>query len=467
MSTMTVALDLQDDLKRKVGLAMLLVTGLSACIVTFIQTQHPDNDLIRQMVPPIFATVCFGSSAYFIRKNSSIKLISVTILGLSALLIFLPSLLRTIHAFISPSISLVDTYPPLTGVLLLWPTTVLIFIPPQYRLITMSAGCCFGAVPILSYLLFHPVELQSPRGLDLFISLGPTLLIQIMMVMFYSQLQILIDKLSAERLQYYAKVIEEQAIRQEAMEQAFTQFHNGPLQSLAILLRNVEAELGVTSPLFQQLTQVNAEFRAVGQSLTQSPWWEDLEKRDKLLPKAQQHQPPIVSAILQLSTGLRLDLSLPLHRLLQTVYSTTLKRELPYFQTIKAKVRNFQPLDDVALTFDMKRDICLWLEEALCNVGKHAQNATRVQAIGEYQNGYYHLKVQDNGIGLLAPTSKHADNRGTQQSNDLAERLGGIFHRESLEQGGVRCELSWPLTDALRTPTQTKVSNRFSNDSSS
>ena len=446
---MTFALDLQDALKRKTGLAIVLMLGLGACIGTFIHHHQPNSDPIDRIFPPALAIVCFGASIYLLRKDSSVKLSARTILGVSILFFFLPSSLHAIQAFTSPAIRLVDTYPPVTGGLLLWPTIMLIFMPPQYRLVTISAGCCVGVMPLLGYLILHPAELQSPRGLDLLISLGPVLLIQIMMVVFYSHLQVLINKLSAERLQYYTKIIEEQAIRQDAMEQAFTQFHNGPLQSLAILMRNVEVELGGDSPLFQQLTQLNAEFRTVGQGLTQPPWWQRRDKEDRRLPQAQTCQPPIVSAILQLSTGLRLDLSLPLHRLLHTVYSDTLTRELPYFQTIKVKVRNFQPLEDVALTFDVKRDICLWLEESLCNVGKHAQNATRVQAIGECQNGYYHLKVQDNGIGFISPTSQPYNHRGTQQSHGVAKRLGGRFHRESLAQGGVRCELSWPLIEPL------------------
>ncbi|NET36500.1 MAG: hypothetical protein F6K19_31470 [Cyanothece sp. SIO1E1] len=445
MNHAAIALDLQDDLKRKVGLAILLITGLSASISTLIHYQQPDSDLSRQILPLLFAIASFGASAYLWRNASNIRLIATTILGLSVLFIFLPSFLRTIHAFVSPTISLVDIYPPLTGVLLLWPTTVLIFIPPQHRLATVSAGCLFGALPILSYLVLHPVELQSPRGLDLLLSLGPTLLIQILMVMFYSRLQVLLDKLSAERLQYYSKIIEEQAIRQEAMEQAFTQFHNGPLQSLAILLRDVETEFGESSSLFRRLAQLNTEFREVGQGLTQDPLWGDADQKGRRLPNALQNQMPLVNATLRLNPKLRLDLTLPLHRLLHDVYSSTLKRDLPYFKTIKVKVRNFHPLEDVALTVDTKRDICLWLEEALCNVGKHAQNATRVQAIGEYQNGHYCLKVQDNGIGLMSSIGKGSGDRGTKLSDRLAKRLGGTFHRESLPKGGVRCELSWPL----------------------
>jgi hypothetical protein len=39
----------------------------------------------------------------------------------------------------------------------------------------------------------------------------------------------MVERLYTERLQYYAQIVERQAIRQQAMEQAFTQIHNGAL----------------------------------------------------------------------------------------------------------------------------------------------------------------------------------------------------------------------------------------------
>ena len=136
-----------------------------------------------------------------------------------------------------------------------------------------------------------------------------------------------------------------------------------------------------------------------------------------------------------------MDLSLPLHNLLYDVYATTIKRKLPNFETIRVKVRNFVPLENVALTYELKGEICLWLEEALCNVGKHAQGVTRIKVTGTYHEGAYTLQVKDNGVGLKPSQGK----QGTKQSNLLAERLGGKFRRESLPKGGVICELSWPI----------------------
>ena len=76
---------------------------------------------------------------------------------------------------------------------------------------------------------------------------------------------------------------------------------------------------------------------------------------------------------------------------------------------------------------EMKRDLCLWLEEALCKVGKHALGTTRIVVTGQHHEGKYILKVQDNGAGL-----KPGQGEGTKHCNLLAERLGGQFRRESL-----------------------------------
>jgi signal transduction histidine kinase len=289
------------------------------------------------------------------------------------------------------------------------------------------------AAPILTYLLLHPSELLSSRGLDLFISLGPTMGIQILLILFYNRLQDMVERLYTERLQYYAQIVERQAIRQQAMEQAFTQIHNGPLQTLALLLRDVQLETTPSSQLLQRLHDLNAEIREVGRSLTDEAYplsnsADALATRDTVT----------FDAILRLGEGTCIDLNRPLHNLLYEVYALTLKRNLPYFQSLRVKVRNFAPLEQPTLSLEMKRDLCLWLEEALCNVGKHAQGTTRIVVTGQHHEGQYVLKVEDNGAGL-----KPGQGQGTKQCNLLAQRLGGQFRRESLPKGGVICSLSW------------------------
>lgn len=433
---MSIVLDPHQALKRKAGLVMLCTCAIGASIAALIHYQQPHAYLIDKIAAPLVSIGCVLSFIQLYRKPESLNQLSAIIPLLMALLFVIPSWLFTFKAFVSPSDALIENYPPLTAPLFLWTTVTLIFIKPQHLLKIVSVGWLAGATPILVYLFLHPAELKAPRGLDLFISLGPAMLVQIAMVLFYSQLQVLVDRLYAERLQYYSKVIEEQAIRSSAMEQAYTQFHNGPLQSLAILLRDIQQDRVPCPEVCQRLAQLNAEIRDVGQSLTKSTQAAESTINFMTPPEA------IAVSTLRLGSGTCLDLSLPLHNLLYEVYAATLKRNLPHFQTIRVKVRNFDPLENIALTCDRKRDICLWLEEALCNVGKHALGATRIQVTGTHEEGQYILKVKDNGAGLN-PSQEH---HGTKQSNRLARRLGGTFRRESLPQGGTICELSWPVT---------------------
>ncbi|MBW4667801.1 MAG: CHASE2 domain-containing protein [Cyanomargarita calcarea GSE-NOS-MK-12-04C] len=94
---------------------------------------------------------------------------------------------------------------------------------------------------------------------------------------------------------------------------------------------------------------------------------------------------------------------------------------------------------DIQWVIENKRGICLFMEEALCNVGKHAQGVKRVQASGVYSANKYKLWVKDNGSGIKSKL----ENKGTKYFRILAKQLGGEFRRESLSPRGTICELSW------------------------
>jgi anti-sigma regulatory factor (Ser/Thr protein kinase) len=421
-------------LKRRVVLAILSLATIGATISTVVHRLQPNPHLVNLIAPPLLASVCLILLIRLYKKPESLQqVIHLGLLG-AVLFVVVPSWFFTLKAIASSSTTLVDSLPPLTSALFVLTMVMLIALRRHQRLVIASIIAWMAiAAPILTYLLLHPPELLTSRGFDLFISLGPTLGIQIVLIVFYNRLQDMVERLYTERLQYYAQIIERQAIRQQAMEQAFTQIHNGPLQTLALLLRDVQLDQTPSPQLFQRLNDLNAEIRAVGRSLTDAAHPEQKSAADlATLETATFEQ------ILRLGEGTCIDLNRPLHNLLHEVYAITLKRNLPYFQTIQVKVRNFAPLEQPTLTQEMKRDLCLWLEEALCNVGKHAQGTTRIVVTGQHHEGQYVLKVQDNGAGL-----KPGQGQGTKHCNLLAQRLGGQFRRESLSKGGVICELSW------------------------
>lgn len=432
---MSTVLEPYNSLKRRVVLAILSVGTIGATIATVLQRLRPNPHLVNLIAPPLLAIVCLVLLIRLYKKPESLQ--QVIHLGLLGAVLFLvvPSWLFTIKALASSSTNLVDNLPPLTSPLFVLTLVMLIALRRQRLVMASIIAWMAIAVPILTYLLLHPPQLLTPRGLDLFISLGPTMAVQIVLILFYSRLQDMVERLYTERLQYYAQIVERQAIRQHAMEQAFTQIHNGPLQTLAVLLRDLQLEQMPSQQLLQRLNDLNAEIRAVGRSLTDEAYPEQHSTADlATLETATSEQ------TLRLGEGTCIDLNRPLHNLLHEVYAITLKRNLPYFKTIQVKVRNFAPLEQPTLTLEMKRDLCLWLEEALCNVGKHAQGTTRIVVTGQHHEGQYVLKVQDNGAGL-----KPEQGQGTKQGKVLAQRLGGQFRRESLPNGGVICELSWPV----------------------
>lgn len=243
--------------------------------------------------------------------------------------------------------------------------------------------------------------------------------------------------LSAFAFYQYDRSLKTQiCVRQRAIEMAFTEIHNGPLQTLATLLRDVQNQDLSKEQLYSSLKTLNLEIRDIGEYLTR----ETLNKEESL----------------RLGSGLKIDLKHPIHELFYQVFSSTIERNLPYFQTLKVKVRSFDPLEDKQLSIEQKRSLCQFLEEALCNVGKHASGVTRLYAIGTNKEGWYTLSIKDNGSGICSSY----ENKGTKQSKDLAKQLGGTFKRESLSGKGTLCELTWSV---LRRNRLIKIKHRLKN----
>ncbi|MBW4519824.1 MAG: CHASE2 domain-containing protein [Scytolyngbya sp. HA4215-MV1] len=212
--------------------------------------------------------------------------------------------------------------------------------------------------------------------------------------------------------------------RQRTIEQTFNIIHNGPLQTLATLLRRLRDDNLPQPQLLSILENLNREIRNIGEHLRQ----ESLAQEDSLY----------------LRTGLKLDLQSPLHELFYEVYSSTLER--PEFSSLGSlKVAwFFEPIEQPTLTSDQKRNLCRFLEEAIGNIAKHAEGATHLNITGTHQRGWYMLQIKDNGMGLH---TTH-EGEGSKQARRLAAQLKGHFKRSAAAPQGTLCELSWPLTQS-------------------
>ncbi|MBD6618079.1 CHASE2 domain-containing protein [Komarekiella sp. 'clone 1'] len=213
--------------------------------------------------------------------------------------------------------------------------------------------------------------------------------------------------------------------RQAIIERTFETIHNGPLQNLAKVLKLVRDQDSPTNELLpeleKELEKLNHELRGIYEFL--------------------QREPPTQDTSLYLGKSLVLNLQDPLHEILYQVYSYTLEREFPCFKTIRIKIRTFEPIDERRLNIEQKRSLCRFLEEALCNVGKHATGVTRLEVTCSSSEGWYTLSIVDDGLGV----SSSREGRGTQQFRNLARQFKGKFRRVPLSPKGTLCELSWPV----------------------
>lgn len=215
--------------------------------------------------------------------------------------------------------------------------------------------------------------------------------------------------------------------RQFVIEQTFNAIHSGPLQTLVGTLRKAQAEKPL-SPLLPELQRLSQELRAIYGSV----------QREEIADEAH----------LQMGSAIDLALRAPLHDLLYTVYCRTLERDLPHLQALKVKIVQFDPLNTRHLRLEHKRGLCRFLEEALCNVGKHAVGATRLTVICTQENQQQVIRVIDNGIGepLDAALPESTRGLGTQLAKNLAKQLGGTFRRYPNQPKGTVCELTWSAT---------------------
>lgn len=208
--------------------------------------------------------------------------------------------------------------------------------------------------------------------------------------------------------------------RQFVIEQTFNAIHSGPLQTLVGMLRTAQGQ-ETLSPFLLDLQRLSQELRAIYTSVQQ---------------EAAGDEPHF-----QMGSEIELALQAPLHELLYKIYCRTLERDLPYLKTIKCKIVQFDPLNTQHLRLEHKRGLCRFLEEALCNVGKHAVGATRLTVICAQERNQQVIRVIDNGTG--EPDKIPDLGLGTQLAKNLAKQLGGKFRRYPNSPTGTICELTW------------------------
>jgi CHASE2 domain-containing sensor protein/two-component sensor histidine kinase len=203
--------------------------------------------------------------------------------------------------------------------------------------------------------------------------------------------------------------------RSLTLKRTYDAVHNGPLQTLAAMLRNLDDHPPTQDDLRIQLRSLNHELREVYESMHQA-----------LLSTEHPYA------------------NRPIAELLYEVYEATLQRSLPGFNSIKTVIPpDFALLQTCQLTPDQKQGLCVFLQEALCNVGKHAVEASYLDISCTQDRHGYRLQIIDNGKSDVDALACDPTGRGTEQAKELAKSLRGRFERRPHHPQGMVCELVW------------------------
>ncbi len=197
-----------ETLQRNAVISILGVMALGGVIAAALHFFDPKTHPISLVLPPLSAIVSLSLLLYLIKYPQQIYRVIRMCLGWISFILLFPEYFFVIEATFNPDKKLIDTLPPISAGIFLLTTGMIVFLRPR-RLVRLALALWFfTAAPVVSYLIFHPQELQTPRGLDLMISLLPAMGINLFLILFYTRLQDALDKLHIEQL--HLKEVSEQ-----------------------------------------------------------------------------------------------------------------------------------------------------------------------------------------------------------------------------------------------------------------
>lgn len=210
--------------------------------------------------------------------------------------------------------------------------------------------------------------------------------------------------------------------RRLEIEHIFDAIHNGPLQTLALLYRQVQSENISLSTVALQLEALDSELRR--------------------LYKVAEKQELSFKDYIYLNGEVLINLSASCSEILFQVFDHTLNRSFPEFENLKACiVPDFLPLDTCRLNVLQKRGLCLFLEEALCNIAKYGHHVTHIEVVCRCEKSIYSIEIINNNDRAIE--HKIRGGYGTYQSSRIAKQLSGKIQRFSGPNNTFHCRLQW------------------------
>lgn len=184
---------------RKAAQMILLVSFLTVASLGVMHGMQDAPYLIDLVMPPIVASFLLGCFILVRRRPETIAVILPLTMLVMATAMCLPAWYFTMLALMSPEIRLVEVLPPISSAILPITMGMVLFFKPRIALFAVLATWACFVSPILVYLLYHPDELNSPRGLEMLVTMGPVMTFTLVLLLFSQDMHRQIQRLLSER----------------------------------------------------------------------------------------------------------------------------------------------------------------------------------------------------------------------------------------------------------------------------
>ncbi|HWU76304.1 MAG TPA: GGDEF domain-containing protein [Rhodanobacter sp.] len=168
----------------------------SATLVAWFSPVHRPLDLV---IPPVMCLVFLGLLVMLIRRPHRVAGIMRIALLAGLVALVAPAWFYTWQAALTPGLRLIDSYPPVSAMLLILMVTAMIYLPTRQGVTVVVLGWLLVALPVLVYLFAHPQELRTPRGADLLMTYGPVFFLFVVLIPVQRGLNSRIQRLVSEQ----------------------------------------------------------------------------------------------------------------------------------------------------------------------------------------------------------------------------------------------------------------------------
>jgi len=171
--------DLQERLVRLTGLWVLAAGSLAAAVAFYLHLHQAHPRAIDLGMSGGLALAFAALLGYLLAHREPIALLRATWIGFLVALggLALPAWYYSLLGWRDATQPLVENYPPISAALLPLFLGLIVLLRPQ-RMFAVALACwLLVAGPLLAYLLSHPHELQTPRGREMLVTLGPVALV--------------------------------------------------------------------------------------------------------------------------------------------------------------------------------------------------------------------------------------------------------------------------------------------------